>query len=117
MRARFELAETVSKPTSRRRISAVVAIASSYIVETAAPWRADHGEKLAPRRRVVEEGAEHGARHHADPRLVDAARRHALMRRLDDDGNALGLQDLAQRVGDLRRHFLLDLEALGIDLD
>src|SRR6185312_14139747 len=117
MRSRLERAETVSKATSRRTISTGVKTAGSDIVEAARAGRADHRQELAARRGVVAEGAEQAARHHRDARLVDAARRHALMRRLDDDGDALGLQHLAQGVGDLRRHLLLDLQALRIDLD
>ena len=52
-----------------------------------------------------------------DAGLVHAARGHALVRRLDDHGDAARLQHLLQRVGDLRRQLLLDLQALGIDLD
>ena len=36
---------------------------------------------------------------------------------LDDHRDALGLQHLIERVGDLRRHLFLDLQALGVDLD
>jgi len=53
----------------------------------------------------------------ATPGLMHAARRHALVRRLDDDRDALRLQHLLQRVRDLHRHLLLDLQALRIDVD
>jgi hypothetical protein len=71
---------------------------------------ADHREEFPPRRLVVAEGAEHAARHHGDAGLVHAARRHAVVRRFDDDGGALRLQHAVERVGDLRRHLLLDLQ-------
>src|SRR5579885_3906952 len=89
MSSRLERAETMSKPTRRRRISIVAgagsAVPASDIVETVRSGRADHGEELPPRVRIGAEGAEHAARHHGDAGLVHAARRHALMRRLDDD--------------------------------
>ena len=48
---------------------------------------------------------------------MHAARRHAVMRRLDDDADALRLEDVIDGVGDLRRHLFLDLQTLGIDVD
>ena len=47
------------------------------------------------------------------PGLVDAARRHALVRRLDHHRHALGLQHLLDAMGDLGVHLLLDLQAAG----
>jgi hypothetical protein len=47
----------------------------------------------------------------------DPDRSAALVRRLADDGHAARLQDLLQRVGDLRRQLLLDLQAMGIGID
>src|SRR5579859_3699763 len=78
---------------------------------------ADHREELAARDLVGAEVAQHGRRHHRNSGLVHAARRHALMRRLDDDGNASRLQNVLDGVGDLRVHFLLHLEPARIRLD
>ena len=50
-------------------------------------------------------------------RLVHAARRHAVVDRLDDDADAVRLEHLVDRIGDLRGELLLDLQAPGIDLD
>jgi len=47
---------------------------------------------------------------------VHAARGHALVRRLNHHRDAARLQHLQDRVGDLRRQLLLDLEALRISL-
>src|SRR5216683_8428792 len=121
MRSRFECAETVSKATRRSRMSsAAVNLPSGWLSDvfaTSAARRADHRQHLASGRRIGAKDAEHPARHHADPGLVDAAGGHALMRRLDDHRDALGLQYLIERVGDLRRHLFLNLQALGIDFD
>src|SRR5438445_785639 len=76
-----------------------------------------HGQELAPSLAIVAEGAQHAAGHHGDVGLVHAARGHALVRRLDDHGDAARLQDLLQRVGDLGRELLLDLQAIGIGVD
>src|SRR5271157_1360738 len=67
---------------------------------------------------VVEFGAPgRPDRHHHYTGLVHAAGRHALMCRLDDHGNTLGLQHLVESIGNLRGHLLLDLQALGVDVD
>ena len=66
---------------------------------------------------VVAENAEHAARHHGDAGLVDAARRHALVRRFGDDGNAVRLKHLIETGRDLGGHLLLDLQPPRIDLD
>jgi len=39
------------------------------------------------------------------------------MRRFDHYRDALRLEHLVERIGDLRRHLLLDLQPLGVDLD
>ena len=77
-----------------------------------------HAQKLLPRRRIVAEAAEHAARHEVGAVLVHAARRHAVVRGLDDDADPLRLEHVVDRVGDLRRQLLLDLQPpFGIDLD
>ena len=50
------------------------------------------------------------------PGFMDAARRHALMRRLDHHGDALGLQNMLDAIGDLRAHLLLHLQAARIGI-
>src|SRR6476619_3622542 len=54
--------------------------------------------------------------HDVGVRLVHA-RRHAVVRRLDNDADALRFQDVMDGVGNLRGHFLLNLQAPGIDVD
>ena len=77
----------------------------------------NHAQKLSSRRRVVAEGAEHAAGLHGHAAFVYPARRHALMLALDHHGHALGLENVADGIGDLYRHFFLDLKALRIDID
>src|SRR5664279_2214864 len=48
---------------------------------------------------------------------MHAARRHTVMRRLDDDCNTLRSKDIIDRIGDLSRHLFLVLETLGVDLN
>src|SRR5690606_28199065 len=91
--------------TGRRSITGVVARAPSPPATAVARPRAasdvgqltcsriaDHRQELAAGRRVVAKDADHRAGHHGDAGLVDAARGHALVRALDDHGDALGLQ-------------------------
>src|SRR6185437_2821329 len=84
------------------------------VVVSARAVAADHRQHLASRAGVVAEGAEHPAGYHGHARLVDAARCHALVRRLDHHRDAARLQHVLNGVGDLRRQLLLDLQALGI---
>ena len=65
----------------------------------------------------VTENAQHPAGDEVGAALADAAVDHAMMRRLDDHGDAAGLQYLFDRVGDLRREPLLNLQPLGENLD
>ena len=51
------------------------------------------------------------------PRLADAAVAHAEVARLDDHRHAVGAQRGVDRVGDLGCELLLDLQALGVDVD
>src|ERR1700746_1051588 len=73
----------------------------SDVVELGAARSADHRQHLAPAERVIAKRPEHPAGHHRDAGLVDTARGHALMGRLDHHGDPLGLQHLVERVGDL----------------
>src|SRR6478672_6091820 len=53
----------------------------------------------------------------AGPGLADATHRHAQVLGLDDDDDALDVEVLDHRVGDLGREALLHLGAPGVDLD
>ena len=74
-------------------------------------------EQLPAGARVVAEGAQHATGHHRHPRLVDPARGHALVLRLDDHRHAARIEHLLDRVGDLRGQLFLDLQPLGIGVD
>ena len=52
-----------------------------------------------------------------EPGLADAAHRHAQVLGLDDDDDALHVEVLDERVGDLGGEPLLHLRAAGEDLD
>ncbi len=75
--------------------------------------KADDAKKFPSRRRIASESAEHPARHHGASRLIDAAHAHALMAGIDHDGNTARLEDVVKRIGDLRRHLLLNLQPFG----
>ena len=68
-------------------------------------------------RASLAERAEHLAGDHRHAALVDAARGHALVHRLDHDADAARLQHVVDAAGDLGRHLLLDLEATREDVD
>src|SRR3546814_14430881 len=76
--------------------------------------RADDGQELPPRLRIVAEGAQHAAGDHRHAVLADAARGHALVLAFDHDRGTLRLHDLVNRVVDLRFLLLLDLQPPGI---
>jgi magnesium chelatase family protein len=78
---------------------------------------ADRRQEFLPRLGMIAKHAEHAARHHGDARPVHAARGHALVRRFGDHGDAVRLEHRVEAGGDLGGHFLLDLQAAGIDLD
>ena len=61
--------------------------------------------------------AEHAAGDEIGAALVDAAADHAMVGRLDDHRHPARIEHLLDGVGDLRRQPLLDLQALGEDLD
>ena len=61
--------------------------------------------------------AAHGRGDRLRAGLADPAHRHAHVLALDDDDHAARLQDLHQRVGDLRGQPLLHLRAAGVDVD
>src|SRR5215469_6647627 len=74
-----------------------------------------HG--LGPGRWVVAEETSYRRGHGEGAGLLDAAHGHAQVLRLDDDEDAPGGEDGLDRVGDLGRHALLDLEAAGEAVD
>ena len=76
----------------------------------------DEGEKFAPGLRIGPKRSQHAARHHHDTLFLDASCRHTMMRRLDDNTDAAGMDDFIQRVGNLRSHFLLDLQTSCINI-
>src|SRR6185312_13307293 len=78
---------------------------------------ADELQEFHPRARVVAEHAKHLAGDHGHATLVHAARGHALVRGVDDDGDAGRLQVVLDALRDLRGQRLLHLQALGIGLD
>ena len=59
----------------------------------------------------LEQACEAGC-HHRDIGLAHSARRHALVPRVDEDGDTARLQCLLNAVGDLRGQCLLRLQAL-----
>src|SRR6185295_2086375 len=72
------------------------------------------GQKLLTGHWVFPEATKHATRHQVRIVLVYAARRHAMMRRLDDHTDAVRLEDVVDGIGYLRRHLLLDLQSLRI---
>jgi hypothetical protein len=62
---------------------------------------------------LIAKQTEHAARDHRGLRLVDTSPGHASMGPLNDNGDAAWLQLRFQGVGNLRGHFLLNLEPLG----
>src|SRR5512139_3338966 len=116
--ARLELREVVSNATRRRSISTEPTISPAMmLLDCLDRCPTDHGQEFASCLAIIAEGTQHAAGHHGDIGLVDAAGGHALVRRLDDDGDAARLQDFLQGVGDLRRELLLDLQAEGEGVD
>src|SRR5262249_24463204 len=73
-------------------------------------WR--HGEKFLSKLTILAEAAEHAAGDQVGVGLVNAARGHAVMRRLDDDGDTFRPEHVVDRVRDLGRQPFLDLHAL-----
>ena len=77
----------------------------------------DELEELRPGARVVLEDAEHRARDRDRVLFLDAAHRHAQVRRLHDDADAERPDFVAQRLGDLTGQSFLHLQAARKDLD
>ena len=79
----------------------------------ASPWPksvSHQGQHFAAAALVAAENAHHAAGRHHHAGRVDAPRAHASVARLDDHRNALGVEMLADAVGDLRGQPLLDLQ-------
>src|SRR4051812_39629562 len=81
------------------------------------PAEIECGQEFLPRLRLTPKHPEHAAGHETRGGLVDAARRHTAVRRLDHHGDALRLQHLVQAVRDLSREAFLDLQPLRIGFD
>lgn len=77
------------------------------------PVDADEAEKLVPGLGLLLEAAEDAGGDGGGGRLLNAAHDHAQVAGLHDDGDALGLEDLHDGVGDLLGEALLDLKATG----
>ena len=63
------------------------------------------------RGRVVAKASVHSARHHSGAVFVDPARRHASMRRLNDDSDTFRAQDLLDDVCYLGGEAFLNLKS------
>src|SRR4051795_3232581 len=90
---------------------------SRFPDDSAGPGATDRRHQLAAQCRIGLEVAEPAFGDHRRLALVDAARAHAAVPRLDDDGNALGLQHRIERARDLDGQPLLELEAAGEGVD
>lgn len=75
---------------------------------------ADQREKFVARLGLALEAAEDARGNGGGGSLLDAAHDHAEVGGLHDDGDALGLEDVHDGVGDLLCEALLDLEAASV---
>ena len=78
---------------------------------------ADHGHEARLFDRIVLEGAGKGCGEGRGSRLLDAAHGHAHMLGLDEHRDTTRLQACVDRLGDLRSHVFLGLQAAGEDID
>src|SRR6476659_883428 len=76
-----------------------------------------HREEFLPDHRIFPETSQHATGDQIGALLINATSGHAMVGRLDYHANALRLQHVFDRVGDLSGHTLLDLKPLGIGLD
>src|SRR6185503_17898530 len=74
-------------------------------------------QELGPRPRIPMEDTTHRARHRDGVLLLDAAHRHAQVRRLDDHRHAQRMQFRLERLGNLGGQPLLHLQPAGKDID
>ncbi len=75
---------------------------------------ANKAQKLVARLGLALKAAEDAAGYGRGAGLLDAAHHHAQVAGLHDDGDALGLENLHDGVGDLLGQALLDLQAAGV---
>ena len=71
-------------------------------------------EEFVPGGDGVVEAAEHGGGHHAGILFFNAAHHHAQVPGFDDDADALGLEGVHDRAGDLVGQAFLELQAPGV---
>src|SRR5436190_18839057 len=112
------------RTAKRERYRAGLVIAHARVAGRNAVAQAGNGasqldqlEKLHARPCVRSERAEHRARHREGILLLDAAHRHAQVGRLDDHGDADRRNLLADRIGDLVREPLLNLQPAAEHVD
>src|ERR1700733_12394426 len=74
----------------------------------------DELQELRAGARVAAENADHAAGHHRHATLVNAARGHALVLRVNDHAHAARLEHLINAGGDLCGEFFLYLETPGV---
>lgn len=80
------------------------------------PVDTNKAQELVSRLGLALEASEDAAGDGGGAPLLDAAHDHAEMAGLHDDGDALGLEDLHDGVGDFLGEALLDLETAGVHL-
>jgi hypothetical protein len=103
-----------SLPTSiQNRVIAFIGLAWSLLTQYKTMSSVYRSEELLPRQRIGPEAPQHSAGDEVRIGLMHAARGHAMMRRLYDYTNPEGFEDIVDRVGDLRRHPFLNLQALA----
>ena len=68
-------------------------------------------QKLIPGLFLGSECSEHTAGDHGHLGLMHASGCHAFVRRLNHNADAMGLESGVEAIGDLRRHFFLNLQA------
>lgn len=83
-------------------------------VDASSSANTHEAQKLVARLGLALKAAEDAAGNGRCPRLLDAAHDHAQVARLHDDGDALGLENLHDGVGNLLGQALLDLQAAGV---
>src|SRR5579871_1682299 len=98
---------TRSPSPSRYRVSVVSSVRHTM---RDGKWDTDQLQKLTSRACVGAEAAEHRACTRGRVLLLDSAHRHAEVRRFDDHRDAERIDFFADRLGDLVRHSLLDLQ-------
>src|SRR4051794_24790668 len=75
-----------------------------------------HAQEFLAGQGIVAKTSQHPAGDEVGAGLVYAAGGHAVMHSLDNHADALRLENVVDRVGDLRGHLFLDLQAPGVDV-